>query len=43
VRRAFATPGGARSFQIAFRQSVVPGLAVNATLHYDLTPNPPRG
>jgi hypothetical protein len=43
VRRAFAAPGGIQSFQIAFRQSVVPGLAVNATLHYDLTPNPPRG
>jgi hypothetical protein len=43
VRRAFAAPGGIQSFQIAFRQTLVPGLTVNATLRYDLTPTPPRG
>jgi hypothetical protein len=41
VRRAFAAPGGIQAFQIAFRQTLVPGLTVNATLRYDLSPPPP--
>jgi len=41
VVRGFATPGGLKSFQLAFRQSFIPGLTVDATLRYDLKPTPP--
>ncbi len=40
VVRAFATPGGLKSFQLGFRQTFIPGLTVDATLRYDLKPTP---
>jgi glycosyltransferase involved in cell wall biosynthesis len=40
VVRAFATPGGPKSFQLGFRQTFIPGLTVDATLRYDLKPTP---
>jgi hypothetical protein len=36
VRRAFASPGGAQSFQVAFRRTTVSGLTIQAVLRYDL-------
>jgi glycosyltransferase involved in cell wall biosynthesis len=37
VRRAFAGPGGAQSFQVAFRRTTVSGLTMQAILRYDLS------
>jgi hypothetical protein len=42
VVRAFATPGGLKSFQLGFRQTFIPGLTVDAILRYDLTPTSSR-
>jgi glycosyltransferase involved in cell wall biosynthesis len=42
VVRAFATPGGLKSFQLGFRQTFIPGLTIDAILRYDLTPTPAR-
>jgi glycosyltransferase involved in cell wall biosynthesis len=41
VVNGFAAPGGLKSFQLAFRRSLIPGLTVEAALHYDLKPAPP--
>ena len=41
VARGFAAPDGLRSFQLAFRRSLIPGLTVEAALRYDLKPTEP--
>ncbi len=40
VVNGFAAPGGLKSFQLAFRRTLIPGLTVEAALHYDLKPTP---
>jgi glycosyltransferase involved in cell wall biosynthesis len=41
VVRGFAAPGGLKSFQLAFRRSLIPSLTVEATLRYELKPTQP--
>jgi hypothetical protein len=41
VVRGFAAPGGLKSFQLAFRRSLIPGLTVEASLRYELKPTQP--
>jgi glycosyltransferase involved in cell wall biosynthesis len=42
VVRGFATPGGLKSFQLAFRRTLIPGQTVEATLRYELKPTQPE-
>jgi hypothetical protein len=41
VLGGFAAPEGLKTFQIGFRQTLIPGVTVNATLRYDLSPTAP--
>jgi len=42
IRKAFLAPGGVRTFQVPFRDALIPRIDVKVTLRYDLTPQPPR-
>jgi glycosyltransferase involved in cell wall biosynthesis len=39
VRRTLEAPGGARTFQVGYRQETLGGLGITSVLRYDLDPN----